>query len=57
VGRRKIFIEARIFVAQHEHRVMDAGHNLPQEEPRAFGDVVMKVRDWLHHGRDFSGLW
>jgi pimeloyl-ACP methyl ester carboxylesterase len=38
---------ARMFVAPHEHRVIDAGHNLPQEEPQAFADAVMKVRDWL----------
>jgi hypothetical protein len=28
-----------------------------REGARAFAEVVMKVRDWLHHGRDFSGLW
>jgi pimeloyl-ACP methyl ester carboxylesterase len=38
---------ARMFVALHEHRVIDAGHNLPQQEPQAFADAVMKVRDWL----------
>jgi hypothetical protein len=38
---------ARMFAAQHEHRIVDAGHNLPQEAPRAFADAVMKVHDWL----------
>jgi pimeloyl-ACP methyl ester carboxylesterase len=38
---------ARMFVAEHEHRVIDAGHNLPQEQPQAFADAVMRVRDWL----------
>jgi pimeloyl-ACP methyl ester carboxylesterase len=38
---------ARMFVAQHEHRVIPAGHNLPQEQPQAFADAVLKVRDWL----------
>ena len=38
---------ARMFVAPHEHRVINAGHNLPQQEPKAFADAVMKVRSWL----------
>jgi pimeloyl-ACP methyl ester carboxylesterase len=38
---------ARMFVAPHEHRIIDAGHNLPQQEPKGFADAVMKVRDWL----------
>jgi pimeloyl-ACP methyl ester carboxylesterase len=38
---------ARMFVGPHEHRVIAAGHNLPQEEPQAFADAVIKVRDWL----------
>ena len=37
---------ARMFVALHEHRVVDAGHNLPQQKPHAF-DAVIRVRDWL----------
>jgi hypothetical protein len=28
-------------------RVVDAGHNLPQQAPQAFADAVIKVRDWL----------
>lgn len=38
---------ARMFVALHEHRVVDGGHNLPQQEPQAFADAVMRVRAWL----------
>ena len=38
---------ARMFVALHEHRVVDAGHNLPQQKPHAFADAVIRVRDWL----------
>lgn len=38
---------ARMFTAAHEHRVVDAGHNLPQEQPSAFADAIVKVRDWL----------
>jgi pimeloyl-ACP methyl ester carboxylesterase len=34
---------AHMFKASHEHRVIDAGHNLPQQEPRAFADAVLKV--------------
>jgi pimeloyl-ACP methyl ester carboxylesterase len=38
---------ARMFAGQHEHRVVDAGHNLPQQAPHAFADAVIRVRDWL----------
>lgn len=38
---------AGMFTAAHEHRVIDGGHNLPQEHPRAFADAVLKVCDWL----------
>jgi pimeloyl-ACP methyl ester carboxylesterase len=38
---------ASLFVGQHEHQVVDAGHNLPQQVPQAFADAVTKVRDWL----------
>jgi len=38
---------ARMFVGRHEHRVVDAGHNLPQQAPEPFSDAVIKVRDWL----------
>jgi len=38
---------ARMFVGLHEHRVVDAGHNLPQQAPQPFADAVFKVRDWF----------
>jgi hypothetical protein len=38
---------ARMFVGRHEHRIVDAGHNLPQETPEAFADAVARVHDWL----------
>lgn len=38
---------AHMFVGLHEHRVVDAGHNLPQQAPQAFADAVLKVRDWF----------
>lgn len=38
---------APMFVARHEHRTVDAGHNLPQEAPAAFADAVLTVRAWL----------
>ncbi|MET0904474.1 MAG: hypothetical protein ABWY10_00240 [Tardiphaga sp.] len=37
----------RLFAGLHEHRVVDAGHNLPQQAPHAFADAVIKVQDWL----------
>jgi len=38
--------QADMFAARHEHRVVDAGHNLPQEAPAAFADAVLTVRSW-----------
>jgi pimeloyl-ACP methyl ester carboxylesterase len=38
--------QADMFTARHEHRVIDAGHNLPQEAPAAFADAVLTVRKW-----------
>lgn len=38
---------AAMFRGRHEHRVVDAGHNLPQEAPEAFADAVLTVRAWL----------
>lgn len=38
---------AAMFGARHEHRTIDAGHNLPQEAPAAFADAVLTVRGWL----------
>lgn len=42
--------QAGMFTARHEHRVIDAGHNLPQEAPAAFADAVLTVRKWLPAG-------
>jgi hypothetical protein len=33
--------------ARREHRVIDAGHNLPQEASAAFADAILTVRQWL----------
>jgi pimeloyl-ACP methyl ester carboxylesterase len=38
---------ASMFVARHEHRTVDVGHNLPQEAPEAFADAVLTVRSWI----------
>jgi len=35
------------FKGAHEHRVIDSGHNLPQEQPQAFADAIVKVHDWI----------
>jgi len=35
------------FAARHEHRVANAGHNLPQEAPDVFADAVLTVHGWL----------
>ncbi len=42
--------QAHMFVARHQHRVVDAGHNLPQEAPAAFADAVLTVRAWTEAG-------
>ncbi|MFF5078175.1 alpha/beta fold hydrolase [Actinoplanes sp. NPDC000266] len=39
---------AHMFSGPHEHRVIDAGHNLPQEAPEAFADAVLTVRLRTH---------
>ena len=39
--------QATMFAARHEHKIVDAGHNLPQEAPNAFADAVLVVRRWL----------
>ena len=38
---------AGLFVGMHEHRVLDAGHNVPQQKPEQFADAVNEVRGWL----------
>ena len=39
--------QANMFTNRHEHRQIEAGHNLPQEAPAAFIDAVWTVRSWL----------
>jgi len=38
---------ASLFLGLHEHLVINAGHNIPQEAPQAFADAVMKVHNWI----------
>jgi hypothetical protein len=40
-------LSTRACIAAREHRVVDAGHNLPQQVPEAFADAMIKVREWL----------
>jgi pimeloyl-ACP methyl ester carboxylesterase len=35
--------DSMMFTARHEHRVIDAGHNLPQEAPTQFADAILTV--------------
>jgi pimeloyl-ACP methyl ester carboxylesterase len=37
---------APMFIARHEHRVVDCGHNLPREAPHDFADAILTVRGW-----------
>jgi pimeloyl-ACP methyl ester carboxylesterase len=37
---------AEMFINRHEHRVIKAGHNVPQEAPMAFADAVLTVHRW-----------
>jgi len=38
--------QAGMFTHRHEHRRIEAGHNLPQEAPAAFTDAVLTVGNW-----------
>lgn len=39
--------QASHFSGRHEHRVIEnAGHNLPQEVPRAFAEAILTVKMW-----------
>jgi pimeloyl-ACP methyl ester carboxylesterase len=40
---------ADMFVGPHEHRIVEAGHALPQEKPDAFAAAVLHVRDLAGH--------
>jgi len=37
---------ASLFVGRHEHRVVAAGHNVPQQKPEEFADAIVKIRGW-----------
>ena len=37
---------ARWFSGRHEHRVVEAGHNVPQERPEVFAEAVEAVQAW-----------
>lgn len=37
---------ARLFTGLHAHRMINCGHNLPQEAPAAFAEAVLRVREW-----------
>lgn len=37
---------AKQFSGRHEHKVTEAGHNVPQETPQVFADAVLKVHEW-----------
>jgi pimeloyl-ACP methyl ester carboxylesterase len=39
--------QAAMFTGRHQHRVIEAGHNLPQEAPGAFADAVLTLHGWL----------
>ena len=39
--------QAAMFTVRHQHRVVESGHNLPQEAPEAFAQAVLTVRGWL----------
>ena len=41
--------QSDMFIARHEHRLIAAGHNLPQEAPTSFADAVLTVRTWITH--------
>ena len=43
---------ANMFVARHEHRVVDCGHNLPTEAPGAFAAAILTMREWTASPRD-----
>ncbi len=38
---------AKMFVGFHEHRVVNAGHNVPQEQPEEFASAVIRVHQQI----------
>ena len=41
---------ACMFTGFHEHRTIASGHNLPQENPRAFADAILRVHQVAAEG-------
>lgn len=39
--------DAPMFTGRHEHRVVDVGHNLPQESAADFADAILTVAAWI----------
>lgn len=38
---------ARLFAGRHSHRIVECGHNLPQEQPAVFAQAILDVKSWL----------
>jgi pimeloyl-ACP methyl ester carboxylesterase len=38
---------AGLFLGKHEHQIVAAGHNVPQERPERFAAAIVKVQGWL----------
>lgn len=38
---------ANMFIGRHEHLIVDAGHNVPQESPELFAGAIIKIHSWL----------
>ncbi|WP_312862906.1 alpha/beta hydrolase [Rhizobium sp. P28RR-XV] len=38
---------SKMFAGFHEHRVVDAGHNMPQEQPVPFASAVIRIREQI----------
>lgn len=38
--------QGEMFTGRHEHRLIKAGHNVPQEAPMAFADAILTVHGW-----------
>ena len=38
---------ARLFAGKHQHLVVAAGHNVPQEEPEQFAAAIVRLRGWM----------
>jgi len=38
---------AKMFVGRHEHIVVNAGHNVPQEDPVTFAEAIVRIHKWI----------